>query len=70
MLESLMWGTNLSLLWESFCSCNYSLFVNHLPGSMGVDYIMTRALLLLSLWFLLYIFNNRRYFLVNSGLFY
>ena len=68
-LGSLMWGSELSLLWENLCNITILQFVGCLPRDMGFDYIASPPLLLVSFWFLLYVFSYRRSFLVGSSLF-
>ena len=45
MLGNLMWGLDLSLLWENPCNVIILLFVGGLLGDMGLDYITTSPLL-------------------------
>ena len=56
-------------LWKTSAVVIILLFVDHAPGDMGLDYTTTLSLLSVSLWFLLYVFNCRRSFLLHSGLF-
>lgn len=67
-LGSLTWDLDFSLLWDHFCNRIILQFVGHLPRIMGLDYITSVPLLLLS-WFLLYVFSCRRSFLEGSDLF-
>ena len=44
-LESLTWGSELSLLWESLCNIIIIQSVGHPPGHMGFHYITSPLLL-------------------------
>ena len=61
------WGTQCGywtplLLGEKLSIVIILLFVAHLPGGIGLEYSTSMPLLLISLWFLLYIFSCRRFF--------
>ena len=60
--------TPMFLLWENLCNVIILQFVSCPPGDMGLDYIASLPFLLISRWFLLYVFSCRRSFLVDSCL--
>ena len=65
-LGSLMWGSDLSLLWENLCNIIILQFVGHPPRGYGFACIVSLPLLL---WFLLYVFSCRRSFPEGFSLF-
>ena len=67
-LESLTWGSDLSLLWENLCDIIiFQLLVSH-PVGMALDYIMNVPLLLSCCGFF-FVFGCGISFLVGSSLF-
>ena len=65
-----MWGLNLLLLEENLHSFNYPPIYGSFISVVMILTISSHHLLLVSLWFLLYIFTCRVSFLLDSDLSY
>ena len=63
-LVRLMWGLNHSLFARTSAVVIILPFVSCLPWGVGLDHTASPSFLLVSLWFLLYIFSCRKSFLL------
>ena len=69
-LGSLMWGSELSCLWENFCSIIILQFVDGPPVGCGIWLYCECTPPTVLPWFLLYILGYRISFFAGSSLFY
>ena len=63
-LGSQMWDLDPSLPWENSHNCDYPSLCELPPASVGFDYTASPLLLPILWWFLLYIFNCEKSFLL------